>query len=128
MEKGDGVSRRVMSRMYFELFNTPLGSKAQKNVIRLLTDVGLCIEENDPFDKRTKLLFLSDVEPLDYSVIPFAVKYLKNNGKKTTIANMVEALQDEGYEAKDFKTLEKDKDKLVIDGVYIRIPEAGRVS
>lgn len=121
MENGNGVSRRVMSRMYFELFNTPLGSKAQKSVISLLTDVGLCIEEKDPFDKRTKMLFLSNVEPLDLSVIPFAVKYLKNNGKRTTIANMIEALQDEGYEAKDFKTLEKFKDKLAIDGAYIML-------
>ena len=123
MEKGDGVSRRVMSRMYFELFNTPLGTKAQKNVIQLLTDVGLCIEENDPFDKRTKMLYLSNVEPIDLSVIPVAEKYLKNNGKKSTVANMFQVLKDNGFSPESFNVLEKAKKKFVVDGPFIHLKE-----
>lgn len=51
----------------------------------------------------------------------FSVKYLKNNGFKATIANYIQALQDEGFKIKDIRRLNKYKDIFDINNPYINL-------
>ncbi len=61
----------------------------------------------------------------DINIIKFSVKYLKNNGFKASVGNLINALQNEGYEALDFKRLNKYKEIFDIDGPYIKLIRPG---
>ena len=66
------------------------------------------------------------IPELDINLIKFSVKYLKNNGGKSTVGSHIQALLDEGFKAEDFKKLNKHKGLFDIDGPHIKLKQSGR--
>lgn len=125
-----GLHRNDVSALYFEHYKTRVGQKRRDNMVKLFLETGLLEEATDPEDKRSKKLYAPGgvSQKNDNALVYFIAQHLKNNGFKDTIASMVQALKDEGFEAEDFKKLNKYKDIFDIDGPYISLIRPGEVS
>ncbi|EMR73192.1 hypothetical protein MCGE09_00029 [Thaumarchaeota archaeon SCGC AB-539-E09] len=57
LDAGGYMTRRELSRLYFQKYKTRLGEKTRSKMISLLCETGLAVEELHPEDKRQKVIY-----------------------------------------------------------------------
>lgn len=57
LEHPEGLSRKDLSKMYYDFYHTRISKKGLRNIVELLEEVGLIVEENDPNDRRQKRIY-----------------------------------------------------------------------